>query len=624
MLHFSVGVHESSPFVMSHFRETLSLIAPFLSRTHPILLLLGLAVPLVSFAVAGSQSTAKQEHLDPLRQHYSAAQNYEKAGDKENAAVEYRAFLEEALHRVANGKAQAGEFDAALPLFDEALSFSPQDPNLLLDYAAACLTADKLLQAKALAEKATQVVPKSERAQFLFGRILFHLEDYEGAKVQLQAAVAANPDFDTGYLLGRTYLLLHEDKEAGALFAQMTSGLGDTALIHIYFGQAYSNTDYLDSAVEEFKKAISKDSHALSAHYHLALAYLGHNEEAGYDKALPELRAELKINPDDFSSHYMLGYIALKQRNFAEAESELTRAAALNPQDLGTMLQLAVVYNETNRPPQAEAILRKAVAAAETVPAADAYAANRVHYMLGQLLERSGRQEEGLSELKIFAEREKRRHDASGSVAEERTMSSGSLARKERSDQPDQKKATDVSPEQLKQLDAYVEQVSPAIADAYNNLGALSAERNDFAGAVRNFQQARDWDSSLEGIDRNLGAAFFYAGQYQTAVQTLGSYLEAHPQDLQARSMLSLSLFQSGDYANVIHTLDAEPSLPEKDPRLGYVYAVALVKTRQYSAGIERLKTLESANPNSPQIQTALADALAAQQSSNDTQNPKR
>jgi Ca-activated chloride channel family protein len=612
---------------MSRFGEYLSLITALLLRTRRTLPWLGIAAALAATTYAQVQVTQKkQDQSDPLRQHYIAAANYEKAGDTEHAAVEYRAFLSEALHRVANGKGQAGEFDGALPLFEEAMSFSPQDANLWLDYAAACLSADKLPQAKALAERAIEIAPKNERAQFLHGRILFHLEDYEGAKAQLQSAVSANPDFDTGYLLGKTYLLLHEDKEARALFAQMAAGLGDTALIHIYFGQAYSNTDYIDFAVEEFRKAIAKDSHALGAHYHLALAYLGHNEEARYDKAIPELHAEIKINPEDFSSHYMLGYIALKQRNFAEAEAELNRAATLNPKDLGTMLQLAVVYNDTNRPPQAESILRRAIAAAETAPASDAYAANRVHYMLGQLLERSGRQEEGQQELKLFATREKQRQGVSGSVAEERTVSSGSLAgrEKEKADQPDQKKLTSASPEQLKQLDAFVNQLSPAIADAYNNLGAFSAERKDFAAAVRYFQQASDWVPSLENVDSNLGAAEFYAGQYKQAAKSLGHFLEAHPQDVQVRTMLSLSLFQSGDFPDVIRTLESQQPLLENNPQAAFVYAVSLVKTGQYAAAIERLKALQTANPNSPQIQNALAEALAAQQSSGDPHNEKK
>jgi len=48
------------------------------------------------------------------------------AGDAEHAAVEYKAFLSAALHRVANGQAGAGQFDPAMALFDEALKLRPR------------------------------------------------------------------------------------------------------------------------------------------------------------------------------------------------------------------------------------------------------------------------------------------------------------------------------------------------------------------------------------------------------------------------------------------------------------------------------------------------------------------
>jgi len=56
-----------------------------------------------------------------------------------------------------------------------------------------------------------------------------HLQDYKGAREQLEAAVTVNPDFNTGYLLGRAYLVLHEEKLARTLFNEMITGLGDTA-----------------------------------------------------------------------------------------------------------------------------------------------------------------------------------------------------------------------------------------------------------------------------------------------------------------------------------------------------------------------------------------------------------
>ena len=350
-------------------------------------LLLSALLPVCACA-AFFASQSENEPQDTLRVHYEAAGRYERAGDHEHAAAEYTAFLAAALHRIANGEAVVGRFEDAMPLFDEALRLAPRDNSLRLDYARVCLDAEKLAQAKTLAQDAVRSNPKDAQARFLLGGVLFHLEDYSAAKVQLEAAVAANSDFKTGYLLGRTYLILHEEPLARRLFDEMAAGLGDTALIHIYFGRAYSLMDYPDQAVAEFKKAIARDGHAVDAHYYLALAYLRHDESAGYGKAIPEFQAEIKVNPNDVRSHYMLGYIALKQNRFAGAESELSQAAALQPQDLNTLLNLAEAYIGENDLKDAEATLRKAIQIAGNGPAKQQ--TGRAHYLLGPTAREDG------------------------------------------------------------------------------------------------------------------------------------------------------------------------------------------------------------------------------------------
>ncbi len=481
---------------------------------------------------------ARTDPPDPLKQHFEAAEKYERSGDQNRAAPEYRAFLAEALHRMANGKAEIGDFNAAVSWFDEALSFSPHDSNLLLDYAAACLSSDRLSQARTLVEQAVKLAPQNARAHFLYGRVLFHLEDYPGAKVQLEAALAKNSDFDTGYLLGRTYLLLKDEKQAHVLFHEMAAGLGDTALIHIYFGRAYSETDYTDQAIAEFRQAIAKDPHVRGAHYYLALTYLGHNEEAGYAQAVPEFRAELAANPDDFPSRYMLGYMALQQHDLPEAEKELTRAIALKPHDVTSLLQLAKVYLETNQLQKSEATLRDAIGL-ESDPTQDRHALSRAHYMLGQLLQRTGRADESKKELQAFADMDKQLRATQGVNAEERNVNPDSLARHESHNRSDDATAKNASPEELHRLEAFVNQLSPPVADAYNGLGAAAASQNDFAVATQDFKKASDWNPSLEGVDRNLGVASFYAGQYDQAIQSLQHFLQTHPDDPLARSTLA-------------------------------------------------------------------------------------
>ncbi len=525
-------------FGMSFFREPGSLFLPTGSAKsrRRIFRVTGVFCLFLAQATAQAHKGGSSQP-DSLKRHYDAAQNYERAGDQSHAVLEYQAFLSEALHRVANGRAEVGEFHTALPLFEEASQLAPLDVALLLDYAAACLSADQLSQARTLVEQAVKLAPQNARAHFLFGRILFHLENYPAAKVQLEAALAKNSDFDTGYLLGRTYLLLKDEKQARVLFHEMAAGLGDTALIHIYFGRAYNENDYPDQAIAEFRQAIAKDAHVQGVHYYLALTYLGHNEEAGYAKAIPEFQAEIGGHPDDFPSHYMLGYIAVQQHNLPEAEKELTRAIALKPRDVTSLLQLAKVYQDTNRPEQAVTTLRSVIALADD-PSQDRHAISRAHYMLGQLLQRSGQLEEAKKELLAFADMDKQLRATPGVNAEERNVNPDSLARRDSHTHSDDAAAKNASPEELQQLQAFVDQLSPAVAAAYNSLGSAAASQNDFAAATMNFKKAADWYPSLEGVDRNLGIASFYAGQFDQAIESLEHFLQTHPEDTLARSTL--------------------------------------------------------------------------------------
>lgn len=470
---------------------------------------------------------------DAMKLHYDAADQYLKAGNQTRASAEYQAFLAEALHRIANGEAQAGHFAASFQLFDQALKFSPYDNNLRLDFASASLDAENFAQAKTLAEAAVRTEPSSARARFLLGRALYNLADYKDAKTQLEAAVGANPDFATGYLLAKTYLLLHDEPSAHRLFDEMVAGLGDTALLHIYFGRAYSLMDYPDLAEQEFLKATQKDSHARDAHYYLALAYLRHDETAGYAKAIPEFRAELKNNPDDARSHYMLGYIALRQQNLAEAEAELSKATALQPQDPNTLICLAEAYIAENRAPEAEGPLRKIIAMTQDSPDAQQQV-GRAHYLLGRLLMKAGRTAEAREELRMSAGANPQLAIPSGPAEEARSIRSGILAGED--DRTDSTVHPRLPSEELDRLEQFRNELSPLLGEAYNNLGSLAAIQRDFKAAAEFFEEAGLWNSDLPGLDRNLGMAAYYAGRYDKALTSLQHYLATHPNDAEARA----------------------------------------------------------------------------------------
>jgi len=550
-------------------------------------------------------------HEDTLQQHYDAARTFQLGGDQEHAAAEYKTFLAEAIRRSAIARTKAGESREAAALFEEALLLAPEDSGVRLDFALMRLKQGNLPEARSLAERVVQSSPGNAQARIVLGQILYSQGDYKAAREHLEAAVVAAPSFDVGYLLGMTYIKLNDLARARLLFDDMLTGLGDKAQLHIYFGRAYreGESESLENAVQEFKKAIAKDDKVPQAHYFLALAYLDRDGEAGFSEAVPELRAELRIDPEDYRSHYLLGYIAMKQQNPKEAESELVHAAKLEPQNPDPLVFLGYVYAEEDREAEAEATTRKAIALTKDV-SRNGYQINQVHYVLARILLRSGRKEEGEKEMALS--KELRDRVAHPELARKQKLTDFVNLKQGEPSRPDMP-AAPASPEEQKEAQAYVNQLKPAVADAYNNLGVIAAGQKEFAAAADYFRKAGSWNPSLETLDRNWGMAAFYADRYDQAVAPLHRHLQKHSDDMRVRAALGLSLFMLRDYPNTLETLRPIQTAVDDDPGLAYAYAVSSVKTGEYADGVRRLKSLVQSNPNSADVHMLLGEAFADQ-----------
>jgi len=441
---------------------------------------------------------------DSLQQHYSAAENAQAASNLGQAEVEYKAFLAELLHRLADRRAQAGDFDKATEFFGEALPLAPQDSALHLDYAEARRSAGDLDGAQAAAVAVLKTEPQNARAHFVLGRILLRRNENERATDQLEIAVTSEPTFEHGYLLGIAYLKRKSPDRATAVFAEMLAGLGDTPAIHMELGRAFAEAGYPEQGISEFKKTLAKDDKFPGAHYSLGAAYLVGLADAAFPEAAEEFRKELKNHPDDVLSLYQLGYIAVSQHQLKDAEEYLGRAAALDPANPDVYLSLGQVYAETERRPEADAALRKSIDLTKDV-SHNHYQVQRAHYLLGRLLLQTGHPEEAKQELQIADQLLKQsvasnqgQGEGEGSAHSRPPSNAGANARAATAH-------VTSDPETVKQIEAYETKVGPAIADSYNNLGAILATNNRFAGALTFFQLAAAWNPSLEGIDYNWG-----------------------------------------------------------------------------------------------------------------------
>jgi len=541
-----------------------------------------------------------------MRQHYAAAYRFQSSGDLAQARSEYSLFLADALHQLGNGRANIVEYARALPLFEQALEFAPENFTLNLDYAAAALDADDPSKTKVLLQRAlssyakSAKVPEVASAHLILGRALQKTNGFSEAVEQFKQAVSLDPIFENMYALGVAYLTLPDTQSTARTFAEILRRFGDTATMRMHLGRGYGEAGYPDEAIQEFKAAIAKDDKLPGAHYSLGASYINKSGEAGFPLAEPEFRKEVAIQPNDPLSYPQLGRIAMKQHKYQDAEMDLQLATALNPQNPTSFFLLGQLYTEMNRPLDAEKALRKAIAETPD-PSRSHYDIQRAHYRLGRLLVESGQTEEGKKELQVAQKLllSSRRQDESkieGKPAIDAALSTPRAAK----------------PQEVVTEKAFEKQIGPLMADCYNNLGVMAAIDKDYTRAAENFERASYWNPSLKGADRNWGRAAFSSRQYQQALGPLERALQAHPEDVELRTMLGVSQYETHNYAKAVKTLQPMEASLRTVPLLAFTYAESMVKTGDFQNGFEWLRALVQADPGSAIFHRALGEGYAS------------
>jgi tetratricopeptide (TPR) repeat protein len=549
-----------------------------------------------------------------LQKQYDKAQEFQSAGKLAEAAGQYRVFLGEALGELARGYAIVPDYTRAAPLFDEALTLEPDSPELLLDYARAALTMGDLAHAKTLATEFIRMYPEDRQrlaqAHQVLGRSLLKLNQDQDARKEFETALALDPTFANGYDLAVACLDLDDEKCAVQIFAEMERSFGDTAEIHLAFGRAYGNSDFQPRAITEFRKAIEEDPRLPGTHYLLAAVLLATgNEQSPLESAEAELKKELGNSPRDAMTYAALGKIAVTRTNYVEAESYLKKAILLDPQSPDAYLYLGQMYFDTNRLDEAEAALRRCVALTTDV-SRNRYQVQQAHYLLGRILMKKGQQAAAHSEMQL------NRELADKTLAQDKSKLAGlmdTVGSQEAAGNPTVPGVSDKkNVAALRNVEVVRDKLTPAVADGFNNLGAIAATNGDYSSAVTYFKRALEWNPSLEGLDYNWGRAAFAGSQYAEALLPLSRYVKAHPDDAGGRSVLGLSQFLSGKFGDCVETLrPIEKS--ELAPQVEYAYATSLVKSGQVSAGIDRLLALERTHPEIPDVHRALAEAFGRQ-----------
>jgi tetratricopeptide (TPR) repeat protein len=553
-----------------------------------------------------------------LREHYEAAEARARAGNLAAAETEYKAILAIGYDRLGKIYLAQQSYKSAVAAFEAAARYDQGSQDALIDLAIAYFNAGQFKQALAPLGKALAANPQSVAAHHMMGKTYFMLGDFAKSAGELKAALKLKADdYDVAYTLGLAHLKQRQFAAARQVYDQMLKQLGDRPQLHILFGRAYRETDFLAEAIEEFKKTLALDPHFTRVHYYLGLTYLLKDGSAKLDEAAAEFKIELAAHPDEFFANYYLGVICAMQRKWEPAIPLLEKAAQLQPKNPDPYFQLGQAYQSTGKHEAAIEALKKSIALTPS-PDHNDHQVAAAHYQLAQSLLRTGRTEEGEKEMQTAAElkTEGYKHDeavatnylnsaylqASDSKLPKTVSAEGII---EDANAPDEKVAAE-----LKSNEAYYVKV---VASGHSNVGLLRAQQQDFRTAAEQFALAAGLNPQLQDVYFNWGLACYKAELYNQAIAPLESELKANANHLAAKQLLGMSYFMADNFARAAELLTEVITIKKNDPGLYYTLAVSLIKQGKQEQANRIIQQMVAAAAGSPQLHILLGQAYYEQ-----------
>ena len=137
---------------------------------------------------------------------------------------------------------------------------------------------------------------------------------------------------------------------------------------------------------------------------------------------------------------------------------------------------------------------------------------------------------------------------------------------------------------------------------------AKSAQsRNDLPAAIASYEAILKLSPDLAAAYNNLGALYFRQSEFQKAASVLTQGLKLDPSMASAAALLGISLYETGDYAQAKSRLEAVVRSNPKDDNAQLFLAKTLIKLNEPDVAAAKLKQLSSRDPRNQEIWYLLA-----------------
>lgn len=154
----------------------------------------------------------------------------------------------------------------------------------------------------------------------------------------------------------------------------------------------------------------------------------------------------------------------------------------------------------------------------------------------------------------------------------------------------------------------------PSDAEAYAHLGFLESRQQHYSQAVHFYRQASVLNSSMPGLQLNLGLALFKGGEMKSAIRTLEPLLKSeHPDSADAqrlRILLGMAHYGVGEYADAVPYLRTAMARDPQNLPYRLVLAQGCLRSKQYQCVLDVYHQILVLNAESAEADMLAGEAL--------------
>jgi Flp pilus assembly protein TadD len=257
---------------------------------------------------------------------------------------------------------QAGNWDSAGQMFENALKIAPQDTLSIYGNSLALFNLKQFAEALVNLETGVEILSQKQEKDPLLADLLvlsavISAVQNENALaiVKLERAVSLVPKhFDANFSLGRAYFGSGEIDKAIGFFRESVAIRPRDIRARFFLATALEKSGNDAAALAEYRKVLELSPNNPEGNLGLGVLLIKTEGEKSVE-GLRSLQKALAVKPDLYEGQITLGKTLIRLNRAAEAIAPLQKAAELAPNNPEPHFQLAIAYRKMGKKAEAEA-----------------------------------------------------------------------------------------------------------------------------------------------------------------------------------------------------------------------------------------------------------------------------